>query len=259
MDEAIARLKKLRVCFERASRRLEALPDSGLSEAGQPYIEEVAEALQSFAEWFRELTFEHYSMFGSACRVHVALTGFDAIVDWVGLHRSQPFAADLSGQMAELVEESQSLDDKVMAAFLVERTPSRVSYSTSECVPQKKRDAVEDGIEAVASLAEHLGIRLRRIAVMTASHPAKTNGSRGRGGRKQNDEALARDLLDGWRAYEPEDGKRMKDRYLAQRADVRALKTEEARQRKIVSLRVALESAQHLYREKTKQKQQARG
>ena len=212
MGEAIARLKRLRVCFERASRRLEALPDSGLSEAGQPYIEEVAEALQSFAAWFHELTFEHYSMFGSACRVHVALTGFDAVVDWVGLHRSQQFAADLSGQMAELVEESQSLDDKVMAAFLVERTPSRVSYRTSACVPQEKRDAVEDGIEAVASLAGHLGIRLRRIAVMTASHPAKTNGSRGRGGRPQNDEDLARDLLAGWKAFDPKEGRKTKDR-----------------------------------------------
>jgi hypothetical protein len=92
-----------------------------------------------------------------------------------------------------------------------------------------------------------------------ATSEEKTNGSRGRGGRPQNDEALARDLLEGWRAYEPEDGKRTKDRYLAQRADVRALKTEEARQRKIVSLRTTLESAQSLRRVKARQMRRARG
>ena len=87
----------------------------------------------------------------------------------------------------------------------------------------------------------------------------KTGGSRGRGGRPLNDEALARDLLDGWRAYEPEEGRKTKDRYLAQRTDVRVLKTDEARQRKVASLRRALDSALHLRCEKTKQKQRARG
>ena len=86
----------------------------------------------------------------------------------------------------------------------------------------------------------------------------KQTGS-SRGGRPPNDEALARDLLAGWKAFEPEDGRKTKERYLAQRPDVRVLKTEEARQRKIASLRVALDSALHLRREKTKQRRQARG
>jgi hypothetical protein len=94
---------------------------------------------------------------------------------------------------------------------------------------------------------------------MVASRPVQTGGSRSRGGRPQNDEALARDLLDGWRAYKPEDGRKTKDRYLAQRPDVRMLKTPDARQRRIVSLRRALNSALHLHNEKTKQKRQARG
>jgi hypothetical protein len=184
-------------------------------------------------------------------------------VDWVGLHRSQQFADDLSGQMAELVEQSQALDDEVMAAFLVERSPNRVVYRTSVRVPQEKRDAVEDGIEAVASLAGHLGVRLQRIALMVGSQPTKAGGkpasSSRRVGRSQNDEALARDLLAGWKAFEPEDGRRRKRDYLAQRADVQTLKTEEARQRRIDSLLVALDSALHLSREKTKQKQRLRG
>jgi len=169
MGEAIAPLKQLRNCFERVNKRLESLPECGLSEAGQPYIQEVADALQSFAAWFGELTFDEYSITGLARSVHVALAAGDAIVDWVGLHRSQQFARDISGQMAELVEQSQALDDAVMAAFLVERSPNRVVYRTTVSVPQEKRDAVEDGIEAVASLANHLGIRLQRIALMTRS------------------------------------------------------------------------------------------
>jgi hypothetical protein len=83
--------------------------------------------------------------------------------------------------------------------------------------------------------------------------------SRGGGGRPQNDEVLARDLLAGWKAFEPEEGRKTKDRYLAQRPDVRVLKGEDARRRKIASLRVALDSALHLRREKTKQRRQARG
>ena len=131
--------------------------------------------------------------------------------------------------------------------------------SRNRRVPQAKRDAIEDGIESVASLAGHLAVRLQRIAVMAVPRPVQPGGSRGGGGRPQNDEALARDLLAGWKAFEPEDGRKTKERYLAQRPDVRVLKTEEARQRKIASLRVALDSALHLRREKTKQRRQARG
>lgn len=78
-------------------------------------------------------------------------------------------------------------------------------------------------------------------------------------GRPQNDEDLARDLLAGWKAFEPEEGRKTIDRYLAQRPDVQVLKTEEVRQRKIASLRVALESAQHLRADKARQKRKARG
>ncbi|MFM8985058.1 MAG: hypothetical protein ACKONH_03215, partial [Planctomycetia bacterium] len=203
MGEAIARLKQLRNCFERAKKRLDSLPESGLSEAGQPHIQEVAEALQSFAAWFGELTFDHYSLFGSARRVHVALAGFDAIADWVGLHRSQQFAADLSEQMAELVKQSEDLDDTVMAAFLVERTPSRVVYRRDVCVPQEQQDAIEDGIQSVASLAGHLGVRLQRIAVMAVPRPAKADGKqkkrrdrKGIGGRKKKySEQFVREVL----------------------------------------------------------------
>jgi hypothetical protein len=93
----------------------------------------------------------------------------------------------------------------------------------------------------------------------TSTSEKQPGGSRGRGGRPPNDEAQARDLLAGWKAFEPEDGKKTKDRYLAQRPDVRVLKTEDARQRRIASLRVALDSALHLRAEKARQKKRAHG
>jgi len=80
-----------------------------------------------------------------------------------------------------------------------------------------------------------------------------------RGGRPQTNDALARDLLAGWKAFEPEIGRRLKRDYLAERADVRYLKNKDARERKIDSLLVALDSALHLQREKTKRKRAIRG
>lgn len=116
--------------------------------------------------------------------------------------------------------------------------------------------AHEQFAEALDALAPF--IEEPPTAAAGSTSEKRSNSSRG-GGRPPNDEALARDLLDGWRAYEPEEGRKTKDRYLAQRPEVRTLKTPEARQRKIASLLVALDSALHLHREKTKQKRRARG
>jgi hypothetical protein len=86
------------------------------------------------------------------------------------------------------------------------------------------------------------------------SSPGRQAGETKRAGRKPSNEELARDLLDGWRAYKPAEGRRRKDDYLAQRHDVQALRDPVAKQRKIASLRVTLESALHLRREKKKQR-----
>jgi hypothetical protein len=262
MGEALARLERLRDGFARfacARKRLAAIPEIGVSDDGQPYIREVAEALQSFAAWLGELTLDDMGLCGPAYRIHGTLNGLDAIADWVGLHRSQQFAIDIREHVIELFKQSEALDAAVSAAFTVKRTTAQVVKSRNHRVPQAKREAIEEGIQSVAGLAEHLAVRLQRIAIMAGSSPSKTGGSSKPVGRPQNDEDLARDLLAGWKAFEPEDGRKTKERYLAQRADVRTLKTPEAKQRKIASLRVALESAQHLSREKTKQKRRARG
>lgn len=171
MGEAIARIEQLRDRFAEARKRLESLPETGLSEAGQPYIQEVAEALQSFAAWFCELTLDEMGLSGSAYKVHVALNGLDAIADWVGLHRSQPFAAELREHVVELVEQSEALDEAVSAAFTVKRTASQHIASRNRRIPQKQRDAIEESIQSVASLAGHLGVRLQRVALMAGSSP----------------------------------------------------------------------------------------
>jgi hypothetical protein len=183
MGDAIARLGQLRDRFVLARRKLEAIPETGLSDDGQPYIREVTEALQSFAEWFGELTLDDMSLTGSAYRVCDAVNGLDAIADWVGLHRSQQFAADIRDHVTELVEQSQALDDAVSAAFTVKQTPAddeAVSevrcWSRDRCVPQSKRDAIDDGIQSVASLAGHLAVRLQRVAAMVQSRSAQAAG-----------------------------------------------------------------------------------
>jgi hypothetical protein len=109
------------------------------------------------------------------------------------------------------------------------------------------------------SLHRNLGLlrRYHKPPAQAATSDKQTNDKPV--GRPQNNESLARDLLDGWRAYEPEEGRKTIDRYLAQRPDVRTLKTPEARQRKIASLRTTLESAQSLRASKARQKRQARG
>jgi hypothetical protein len=262
MGEAIARSEQLRDRFTLARERLEALPATGLSDDGQPYIREIVEALQSFAAWYSELTLDDLPLSGSAYRVCDTVNGLDAIADWVGLHHSQQFAADIRQDVGELVEQSEALDKQVSAAFTVNRTDSEIEWSRNREIPQAERDAIDDGIQEVASLAGHLAVRLQRVAAMVSPLPTRPGESRQQtvrkksGGRPPNDEALARDLLDGWQAYQPEDGRKTKPRYLAQRDDVRVLKTEEARQRKIASLRRVLNSAQHL---KAAKKRQARG
>ncbi len=132
-------------------------------------------------------------------------------------------------------------------------------YRTGPSRSEADRDYTarhEEFADALDALAPFVG---DPPATAAATSEKQTGGSRGRGGRPQNDEDLARDLLAGWKAFEPEEGRKTKDRYLAQRPDVRVLKSEDARQRKIASLRVALDSALHLRREKTKQRRQARG
>jgi len=222
MGEAIARLKKLRSCVERANKRLESLPECGLSEAGQPYIREIVEALQSFAAWFGELTLDDMSLTGSAYRVCDAVNGLDAIADWVGLHRSQQFAADIREHVGELVEKSEVLDATVSAAFTVKRTPAQVVKSRNQRVPQAKRDAIDDGIQEVASLAGHLAVRLQRIALMTSSRPVapgrskqqKRRDRKGIGGRKKKyPEQFVRDVLAA-RRREEKACRKSKDRLL---------------------------------------------
>jgi hypothetical protein len=158
------------------------------------------------------------------------------------------------------IEEAQNalgLTPGDLENFCIDIMPDLLAELAEDDEKRQKQYAAALAAWFVEYLA--LGSFIGEPPAAAATSEKKTGGSRGRGGRPPNDEALARDLLDGWRAYEPEDGRKTKPRYLAQRDDVMAVKTEQARQRKIASLLVALNSALHLQREKTKQKQRARG
>jgi hypothetical protein len=148
------------------------------------------------------------------------------------------------GSLFELAEPRVQALRKATAALRFDRTCDGYGAAL---------DRWQEAFDALAPFVEE------PPAAFVATPEKQPGRSSGGGGRPPNDEALARDLLAGWKAFEPEDGRKTKERYLAQRPDVRVLKTEEARQRKIASLRVALDSALHLRREKTKQRRQARG
>jgi hypothetical protein len=122
--------------------------------------------------------------------------------------------------------------------------------------PAEYGKAISRWQEAFDALAPFVG---EPPAAAASTSNEKTGSGRGRGGRPQNDEDLARSLLAGWEDFESEEGRKTKDRYLAQRPDVRVLKTEQARQAKIASLRTALDSALALRRSKARQKRKARG
>lgn len=127
--------------------------------------------------------------------------------------------------------------------------PSGPIRFTSDWI-NEKTDHLEPAIDA---------LRIYSRPPTTAVTPRPKASVVRRGGRRQTNEALGRELLAGWKTFEPEDGRRLKRDYLAERADVRCLKNEDARQRKINSLLVALDSALHLQREKTKRKREIRG
>ena len=88
----------------------------------------------------------------------------------------------------------------------------------------------------------------------------KTAGSSSRrGGRPQSDETLARDLLAGWDAFKPEEGRPQKGDYIARRPEVMAMKSLDARQKKAALLLTALNSALALRRSKARQMRPPRG
>lgn len=138
------------------------------------------------------------------------------------------------------------------AADMLNQYAAAAYYSPSGGADDDQADAAyiarhEEFAEALDALAPFVG-EPPKPATMGSEKP--TGDSRSRGGRPPIDEDLARDLLAGWKAFKPEDGRKTKGRYLAQRPDVRLLKTDDARQRRIAALRVALDSALHLRAEK---------
>jgi len=170
-DDPRRRLRQLRALFDQAVQRLEAIPESEVSEAGEPYVKECAEAVGAFASWFAELTPDDMCIVGDAWRVASALVGLAGVVDWIGLHWSVPFAHEIETDAAALMAEAEALDAAVTKAFTVEKTPNRL-FMERRPLSEAEHDAIGEGIEKVALLAEALGGRLLRTAAWVATHPA---------------------------------------------------------------------------------------
>jgi len=116
----------------------------------------------------------------------------------------------------------------------------------------EKRRYVRPAIDALHPYA-------RPPAPLIEAAEKKANSSRSRGGRRQNNEALARDLLAGWDAFNPEDVRPKKPDYIARRPEVMAMKSLDARQKKAALLLTALNSALALRRSKARQMRPPRG
>jgi len=180
--------------------------------------------------------------------------GWWALVEWLPASMRPAAAPEMQPLAVEATQEAlrwghlfSRIESRIRAlSAATSRLRERAAYAASLSRWQSAFDALAP---FVADPPKHA----------TSGAEKQTGNGRGRGGRRQNNEALARALLAGWNAFEPEEGRKTKERYLAQRPDVRVLTTEDARKRKIASLRVTLDSAQHLHREKTKQRQRARG
>lgn len=128
---------------------------------------------------------------------------------------------------------------------------------------EEESDSIDKRYAAAISawFAEYLALAPFERAPPAAPGSAavrKASSEQRRIGRPVNDEQLARDLLEGWQAYEPEEGRKRIEGYLAQRADVRALKTEQAQRNRIAFLRTAYESARSYRRVKELAKESVR-
>jgi len=144
----------------------------------------------------------------------------------------------------------------VLLAEQVAEEVERVELVSDDIEPldwqRRKRRKLRRALDRLHSYA-------RPPAPLTEAAEKKANSSRSRGGRRQNNEPLARDLLAGWKAFKPEEGRPRKLDYIARRPEVMAMKSPEARERKAALLLTALNSALHLRCEKKKRMRPPRG
>lgn len=255
MGEAIARLREAALAIRLRSDQIYSEPRFEITEAAaKAFVARCRHLLQEFESG--RIDAEEYASGLRRARSAAEQSPQEprsgrkwyAMVDWLPTGMQQQAPPSISHLAADAATEALRWGEQFA---LVE---SRVRALTKETeairkTPQRLRHLLGRWLAAFDALAPFVG---EPPGVATATAEKQPGRSRGRAGRPQKDEKLSRDLLDGWRAYETEDGRRLKRSYIAQRADVRVIKSREARERKIESLLLALNSAQHLKREKAK-------
>ncbi len=179
-DSARDRLRHLRQTFDRAVRRLEAIPETELSPSGLPFVQECADAMLAFAAWFGEQTPDDVAIVGNAYRVQYALGGLSGVIDWTALHWSVQFAQEIEQDVACLIEEADAFDKAVVEAFGVVNKPNEVLAVRRPLSDSLYNDLYER-IERVSGLASRLGGRLQRLAVWASGgHTHRQPGDRSR-------------------------------------------------------------------------------
>jgi hypothetical protein len=178
------RLRALRHAFDSAVKQLDAIPDTELSPAGQPFIKECAEAMLAFADWFGEQTPDDVAIHGNAYRVEYALGGLSGVIDWVALHWSVPFAKEIDQETGELVERAEAFDQAVVKAFKVPTKRHELRLTRKPLSDRIYAD-LEQRIQQISGLAYKLGNRLRRVAVWASEGHTLTTGNGQQSGREK--------------------------------------------------------------------------
>ena len=162
-------LDELRERFDAAVARLKEIPETELSPAGRPFIQECADAVKAFADWFGAQSPDDLAICGNAHRVQWALSGIRGVADWIALRWSVPFARELEADAETLFEQADRFNDAVVRAFRVPSDPDRLIL-VRKPLPEKTYAELDEGIQWTAALAQRIASRIYR-AVIWASIP----------------------------------------------------------------------------------------
>jgi len=177
VDDPATRLARLRDTFEKATERLDGIPETELSSSGQPFIEECAQAVLAFAAWFGQQSPDDLPLAGNAHRLYYALGGLEGVVDWVGLRWSVPFAKEIESDTHDLCDAAEAFDKAVVKAFKVTGKRNGLYLERKQLADRVFTD-LENRIADISAMASRLGGRLQRVAVWALQKHVPMNNSR---------------------------------------------------------------------------------
>ena len=167
----------------------------------------------------------------------------------------------LAERVEEYVRRLFEATDGMVHSVAMTYSTERISFSDYQRVSRKQTRnlspvgdyvaLLEEWFDAFDWLAPFEGEPADK-ASSSAAEKAEEEFPTRRSGRPVNDERLACELVAGWDSFEPEKGRPLKEDYLASRPEVQALKSGEARKKRITELKRALNTALALRNERLK-------